>query len=98
MGRARIVDPDTERPPDVAGLPVLDRVVAAGESGSLSAVSAAGAASPARPGDAAHASSARDAQAGDDVRVDADRVDAELCLPFELRARSRLRARLSSGA
>ena len=80
MGRARIVDPDTERPPDVAGLPVLDRVDAAGEGG------------PARAaGAGANAGSVR-------LAHDDDRVDAELCLPFELRARSRLRARLSSGA
>jgi urease accessory protein len=29
VGRARIVDPESERPPEVAGLPVLDRVTAA---------------------------------------------------------------------
>ena len=81
MGRARIVDPDTERPPDVAGLPVLDRVEWAGEGGAARAAGAG-----------ADAGSVRVAHGDGD-----DHVDAELCLPFELRARSRLRARLSSG-
>ena len=58
MGRARIVDPDTERPPAVDGLPVLDQVV---------------------------------------VQGDAARAQCELALPFDLRSRSRLRARLSDG-
>ena len=29
MGRARVVDPESERPPEIAGLPLLDRVAAA---------------------------------------------------------------------
>jgi len=32
VGRHRIVDPDAERPPEVAGLPVLDRVLTAQEA------------------------------------------------------------------
>jgi urease accessory protein len=58
MGRAQVVDPDTERPPDVTGLPVLDRVAAVAQQGAPL---------------------------------------PELRLPFELRSRSRLRARLDDG-
>ncbi|MFO1200109.1 MAG: urease accessory protein UreE [Burkholderiaceae bacterium] len=90
MGRARIVDPDTERPPDVAGLPVLDRVDATGAGAASGTAGADGAADARGVADAASTRAA--GRSGD------DRFDAELCLPFELRARSRLRARLSSGA
>lgn len=62
MGRHRIVDPDTERPPEIGGLPVLDSVLSPEETA--------------------------------DVRRE---VDAELSLPFDARARSRLRARLTDG-
>jgi urease accessory protein len=62
MGARTIVDPDTERPPDVAGLPVLDRLLGADEAAAL-----AGEALP------------------------------EMSLPFDLRSRSRLRARLGDG-
>lgn len=62
MGRRTIVDPDAERPPDIAGLPVLDRVFPAAE-----------------------------------VERAAVGAIAELSLPFEMRSRSRLRARLADG-
>ena len=62
---SRIIDPDTERPPAIDGLPVLDRVDDPGGTGG-----------PGGPGGTA------------------DRV---LRLPFDARARSRLRARLVDG-
>ena len=62
---SRIVDPDTERPPAIDGLPVLDRVGDPGNSGG-----------PGEPGEPA---------------------DRLLRLPFDARARSRLRARLVDG-
>jgi len=73
MGRRSIVDPDTERPPEIAGLPVLDRVLTAPEAGQ--------AAEPAR----------------DSAQAPRGQPLAELSLPFELRSRSRLRARLPDG-
>jgi len=62
MGRHHIVDPDTERPPELGGLPVLDRVLSSGDAAEVQCA-----------------------------------VDAELSLPFDARARSRLRARLTDG-
>ena len=68
MGRAHIVDPDTERPPEISGLPVFDRVVSPGGH------------EPDVP-----------------ISSDAGTLIGVLRLPFEMRARSRLRARLMAG-
>lgn len=106
MGRVRIVDPDTERPPETAGLPVFDRVVWAGDvagqgapgegpSGArtlaerVSAGSASGDGPTGEHAPGGGASCARAAGHGAFVGV--------LRLPFEMRARSRLRARLVEG-
>jgi urease accessory protein len=62
MGMRPIADPDAERPPDVSGLPVLDRVLTQAEA----------------------------------ARAAAEPL-AEVWLPFEMRSRSRLRARLADG-
>ena len=75
MGRRNIVDPETERPPEIAGLPVLDRVLTPAELSAVAEMSRAAQAAGAAPHPAL----------------------PELSLPFELRSRSRLRARLADG-
>lgn len=85
MGRARIVDPDTERPPEVGGLPVFDRVVTA----------RSGAVAPSRP-DRTQAPEGGGEIHGSDTSSPPE-VTGVLVLPFELRSRSRLRARLVDG-
>ena len=85
MGRARIVDPDTERPPEIGGLPVFDRVVTA----------RSGAVAPSRPEGTQAPEGAGETQGSDTTGP--PEVTGVLVLPFDLRSRSRLRARLVDG-